>query len=95
MGAVSINVIIGVVISYSDSLLLLAVITITCGATELKKSLNEEIHSEIQPTSVGQVIELDINEAYITNFVNQMLLTALQQPIILCHVIMTILFCDI
>ena len=39
VGAVSINVIIGVVISYSESLLLLAVITITCGATELKKVL--------------------------------------------------------
>ena len=36
-----------------------------------KKSLNEEIHSEIQPTSVRQVIELDMNEAYM----NQMLLT--------------------
>ena len=62
------NVIIGVVISCS--LLLLAVITIITifvVRRNKKKSLNEEIHSEIQPTSVGEGIELDINEAYITN----------------------------
>ena len=63
------NAVIGGVISCSLLLLtVITIITVLVVRRNKKKSLNEEIHSEIQPTSVGEVnIELDINEAYITN----------------------------
>ena len=63
------NAVIGGVISCSFLLLtVITIITVLVVRRNKKKSLNEEIHSEIQPTSVGEVnIELDINEAYISN----------------------------